>query len=112
MNDLLIMALIIVGGIALMLIARFSRKKWESDQGKATTKEKLRSFFIFLAWFPILLICFVINPYILAIPLLLLSLGFLTLGRKEKGLYKDIVDMGIISFIFSPIMFIIVYNIF
>ena len=93
----LALAIIIVIGVVLIILARWSRNRWEKEQGKVKITEKIRALAIFLSWCAVFVGLIMVRPAVYLILLFVLTLGVLPVGRENKGIIKDIVDMGFLG---------------
>ena len=99
MDQLLVLAGIVVMGMTLFAASRWSRRRWEKEVGPSNFFEQLRSLAIFLLWCAFSWLWVVTYPMVYLVCLVVLTAGWLPVGRKRKGLMKDVVDMGFLAVI-------------
>ncbi len=111
MEDLKALAIVIAVGAILMALARWSRKKWENEEGRVSLKEKMRAITIFLTWSALFSLVMVFQPEVFVALFIFFTFGVLPIGRAKKGIVKDLFDMGFLSIVLlAPIALIYHYS--
>jgi hypothetical protein len=101
--------IVLVGGLAILLLARFSRKGWVKLHGKTSRKEAIRFWICLLASYALLGLLVKFYPFIFIVFIALLALlGQIGLGKfhlfnERPGLAKDIIYASMISAILAAI---------
>jgi len=99
--------IVAAGGIAVLLVAHYSRKNWISKYGKPSGKNKLRFLFCLVGGYLVLTFTAYNYPFIFIIFIAIffvvsqISVGPLDIFHEKPGLRKDIIYGTTISSILA-----------
>ncbi len=89
--------LVVLGGIALIIIARWSREKYEKENANRPMLNRHRKAVIFLLWSVVWAALAYVYPLFLALGITLVFMGFFPLGKRKESLSKTVIDYGFLS---------------